>query len=149
MTTNRDIDAAKDRLVESLNSARDVTITSVREDIGPAVAAAVEAALEASGPAYAEAASRAGGAVNAIRASDTVNAIRNSDTAQAVQEKARKHGRRWPIAAAIIGVGATAFTVAKRRNRRNTLIDLTDPDPAGSFDEVADARASDLGPDSA
>jgi hypothetical protein len=147
--TNRDNDAAKERLVESLSSARDTTMTSVREDIAPAVAAVVEAAIDASGPLYAEAASRAGDAVNAVRSSDTVNSVLNSDRVQSViATKADKH-RRWPFLLAGVGAGAAVFTIVRRRNSRDELIDLTESSPAPSYDEASDPSAADLGPDSA
>lgn len=82
MTSTRDLDVAKDRLVDSLSVARDATRTAVVEDIAPAVVAAVGAAREASGPMYAEAASRASDAVSALRGSEAAN--RASDAAKAL-----------------------------------------------------------------
>jgi hypothetical protein len=82
VTSNLDLDLAKDRLVDSLSTAREVTVTAVKEDIAPAVAAAVGAAREASGPAYAEATSRAADAVSALRGSDA--AAKASDAAKAL-----------------------------------------------------------------
>jgi hypothetical protein len=149
VTTTRDIDAAKDRLVDSLSIARDAAVTTMRDDIAPAVAAAVEAARDASGPMYAEAASRAGDAVNALRGSDAVKAVRNSDAVKTVQAKAgRTRRRRWPIVAVVIGIGAAAATIIKQRTNGPTLIDVTDPVPASRFD-AADAPVADKGPDSA
>jgi hypothetical protein len=82
VTSTRDLDVAKDRLVDSLSVARDATRTAVVEDIAPAVVAAVGAAREASGPMYAEAASRASDAVSALRGSEAAN--RASDAAKAL-----------------------------------------------------------------
>jgi hypothetical protein len=123
MTTTVDLDAAKDRLVDSLSSAREVTKAAVRDEIAPAVAAAVGAAREASGPAYAEAASRASDAVSALRgsevvarATDAATTLRNSDAAKKFGRKKRSRSKRVPVAVAIIGGGAAAFSVLKRRN---------------------------------
>jgi hypothetical protein len=147
--TNRDNDAAKERLVDSLSHARGVTAASVREDIAPAVAAVVEAAIDASAPLYAEAASRAGDAANALRASDAVNSVLNSDKVQLlVASKAESRRRRWPFLLVGVGAGAAAFTIVKRRNSRDELIDLTEV-PAASYDDATDPSAADLGPDSA
>jgi hypothetical protein len=141
VTTTRDIDAAKDRLVDSLSTARDVAVTTMRDDIAPAVAAAVEAARDASGPMYAEAASRAGDAVNALRGSDAVKAVQAKATG-------KHRRRRWPIVAAVVGIGAAATTIIKRRTSGPVLIDVTDPVPASRFD-AADAPAADNGSESA
>lgn len=144
MANTRDIDAAKDRLVDSLSSARDVAVTAVRDDIAPAVAAAVEAAREASGPVYAEAASRAGDAMSALRGSDAAHAVRNSDAVKILQGKTRAKRRRWPIVAAFVAVGATAATIVKQRARSADLIDLTEsPTDAMPRDEAADSPITD------
>jgi hypothetical protein len=82
VTSNLDLDVAKDRLVDSLSTAKDVTVTAVKADIAPAVVAAVGAAREASGPAYAEAASRASDAAKALRGSEA--AARASDAAKSL-----------------------------------------------------------------
>jgi hypothetical protein len=124
--TTRDIDVAKDRLVDSLTSARDVAVSAVRDDIAPAVAAAVDAALDASGPMYAEAASRAGDAVSALRGSDAAKAISESSAAKAISGRRRTKRRRWPIVAAIVAVGVGAAAIAKRRAAEPTLVDVTD-----------------------
>jgi hypothetical protein len=128
MATTHDIDAAKDRLVDSLSSARDVTVSAVREDIAPAVVAAVGAAREASGPIIAEAASRTGDAVNALRGSDAADALRSrgADAAKAWRDSGvgtsvasslgqSKPRRRWPILAVVAGVGAGAVAFARQR----------------------------------
>lgn len=147
MTTTRDIDAAKDRLVDSLSSARDVAVTAVRDDIAPAVAAAVEAARDASGPVYAEAASRAGDAVSALRGSDAVKAMRNNDTVKSLQAKAiGKRRRRWPIIAAVIGIGAAGAAMMKRRSQ--ATIDLTEPMPEPRKFDSASSPAPDSESDS-
>jgi hypothetical protein len=142
MANTRDIDAAKDRLVDSLSSARDVAVTAVRDDIAPAVAAAVEAARDATGPIYAEAASRAG---------DAMTALRSSDVAQSVASKAgRKKRRRWPIVAAVLGAGAAAATILKSRSKRPDAIDITDTSPAPTFHgDTTDTTSTDSTPKSA
>lgn len=91
VTSTRDIDTAKDRLVDSLSSARDATRAAVRNDIAPAVASAVDAAREAAGPAYAEAANRAAEAVSAVRTSDAAKSLRKTSKAQAAS--LRKTGK--------------------------------------------------------
>jgi hypothetical protein len=128
MATTPDIDAAKDRLVDSLSSARDVTVTAVRDDIAPAVVAAVGAAREASGPIIAEAASRTGDAVNALRGSDAADALRSrgADAAKAWRDSGvgssvasslgrTERRRRWPVVAVVAGVGAAAVAFARQR----------------------------------
>lgn len=148
VTSTRDLDVAKDRLVDSLSVARDTTRAAVREDIAPAVAAAVGAAREASGPMYSEAASRASDAVSALRgsSSEAANAIRKSDVAnkvltsdlakavanndkvnkavdKALRRERRKGRKRWTVTAVLIAAGVAAGTLAKRRKQA----------PAGSF----------------
>jgi hypothetical protein len=161
VTNTRDIDAAKERLVDSLSSARDIALTAVREDIAPAVAAAVEAARDASGPAYAEAASRAGDAMSALRGSDAVQslrdsgsggvkALRDSDTVQALAARAsrpRAKRRRWPIMAALVAAGVAGAAVLKRRGDGPTLIDVTDAPPTTSSSKLTDdAPTAEPGP---
>jgi hypothetical protein len=135
MATSPDLDAAKDRLVDSLSSARDVTVTAVREDIAPAVVAAVGAAREASGPVIAEAASRTSDAAKAVRDNETVaktlrkqgKAVRKQGKAVRKQADALRHqgaarldrpakrGKRLPFLLAALGAGGAAFSLAKRR----------------------------------
>jgi hypothetical protein len=111
-----DIESAKDRLVDALTAARDTAIAAVREDIAPAVAAAVGTAREASGPLYAEATSRAGDAASALRGSDAAKSLRKSKAAKALQRKRNSRSKRIPIALGIVGLGAAAFAVIKRRS---------------------------------
>lgn len=124
MSTTIDLDSARDRLVDSLSSARDVTRTAVKEDIAPAVVAAVGAAREASGPAYAEAASRASDAVSALRgtSSDVAKNLRSSDLAKSIRS-ADLSGRSADIAKSIRSADATKALLAtdaakKLRGRR-------------------------------
>jgi hypothetical protein len=117
VTTAADLDAAKDRLVDSLSSARDVTRAAVLNDIAPAVSAAVAATRDASAPVYAEAASRTADAVSALRGSDAAKAIRNSDTVKSLRNKRRPTRRRWPLAAGLVGLGVAGAAVVKRRGK--------------------------------
>jgi hypothetical protein len=122
-TTTRDIDVAKERLVDTLSSARDATRTAVRDDIAPAVVAAVGAAREASAPVYAEAASRATDAVKALRGSDAAQSVRSSGPGKAVekaaakalkrQARSKRRGKRLKLIA-VLGGGVAAVAVVKR-----------------------------------
>jgi acyl-CoA synthetase (AMP-forming)/AMP-acid ligase II len=126
VTTSRDIDVAKERLVDSLSTARDATRTAVRDDIAPAVVAAVGAAREAAAPVYAETASRATDAVKALRGSDAAQTVRSSSAGKAVEKAAAKalkrkvksdnRGKRLKFLA-IFGGGVAAFAVIKRRSK--------------------------------
>lgn len=117
MTRTRERDAAKDRLVQAVGAAREATVSVVRDEIAPAVMAAVESAHEASGPMYAEAASRVGDAVDAIRGSDAVTdvmkTVRSSEPAKALGRR-RQSKRRWPLLILAVAGGAAAFSVVKR-----------------------------------
>jgi hypothetical protein len=147
VTSSRDLDVAKDRLVDSLSVARDATRTAVKDDIAPAVVAAVGAAREASGPIAAEAASRASEAVTALRGSsteaakvlrqsdlakrvgssdiakrvsnaDVAKAVRNSDTVNKALRRNQRTGRkRWTITAVLVAAGVIAGSLAKRRKQ--------------------------------
>jgi hypothetical protein len=98
----------------------------VRDDIAPAVVAAVGAAREASAPVYAEAATRATDAVKALRGSDAAQSVRASAPAKAVEKAAAKalkrktrsdnRAKRLKIGA-LIGAGVAAIAVLKRRNK--------------------------------
>jgi hypothetical protein len=147
--TNRDIDAAKDRLVESLSSARDVTVAAAREDIAPAVAAAVEATIDAAAPIYNEAASLATDAVNSLRDSGAVNSVLNSDTVQSLITTKARRRRRWPFVLAGLGTGTAVFVIIKRRTSPDELIDLTESSVPESGDEAADLPSADRDPNSA
>jgi hypothetical protein len=109
VTTSPDIDAAKDRLTDSLSNAREVTIAAVTEDIAPAVSAAVDAAREMSGPAYAEVASLA---------SDVADAMLHSGPVEALRSRPKPRRRRWPFIAGGLAIGATVATVVRRRAHR-------------------------------
>jgi hypothetical protein len=149
MTATPDLDAATDRLVDSLTSARDVARSAIRDDIAPAIAAAVDAARDASGPVYAEATSRAGDAVSALRGSDAAKALGNTRAGKAIADKTGHRRRRWPKVAAVIGLAAAAATVISRRiASRPTLIDVTESRPATANDEAADLSTTDSGPES-
>ena len=94
----------------------------MRDDIAPAVVAAVGAAREASAPVYAEAASRATDAVKALRGSDAAQTVRASAPAKAVEKAAAKalkrkreednRGKRLEVIA-VLGGGVAAVAVVK------------------------------------
>lgn len=166
MTSSRDVDVAKDRLVDSLSVARDATRTAVKDDIAPAVVAAVGAAREASGPLAAEAASRASDAVSALRGtgseaakalrqSDVAAKIRKTDVAKAVRDsdavnkalrRDRRTGRnRWTMTALLVAAGVVAGTLAKRRKQASTSYPPPNayPTPAPT-DSTAQSSAMDM-----
>jgi hypothetical protein len=127
-SSTRDLDVAKDRLVDSLSTARDATITAVREDIAPAVAAAVGAAKEASGPVRAEAATRASDAVKALRGSEAAKVLRatGSEAAKAVRDsdltkKARKRAAKTQLRAMKAQQEALKALQRKQSNRGRKL----------------------------
>jgi hypothetical protein len=144
VTTTRDIDAAKDRIVDSLTTARDASAAAL-EEIVPAIASAVEAARDASGPLYAEAAHRASNAMSALRDSDAATSISESRAASVLTRKSRPR-RRWPIVVAGLGVGAAVLTFAKRRQSESALIDVTEAAPSShnaASPHVADTATTD------
>jgi len=136
MTRTRERDAAKDRLVEAVGAAREATVTAVRDEIVPAVMAAVESAQEASGPMYAEAASRAGDAVDALRGSDVVKdvmkTVRSSEAAKTLGRR-RQSKRRWPLLILAVASGVAAFSVVKRKSAPNGWGALAEPGPMSTM----------------
>jgi hypothetical protein len=122
VSKTRDIDVAKDRLVDSLSVARDATKTAVRDEIAPAVVAAVGAAREASGPMYAEAASRASDAVTALRGSDA--AARASDAAKTILTS--DAASRAKDTAKALSTSGTAKSLRKQRKNAATAIKNSD-----------------------
>jgi len=128
VSNTAELDAAKDRLAETLSTARDVTKTAVVEEIAPAVVAVVGAAREASGPLQAEAVNRAGDAITALRGSDAMAAVNDtlSSLGENVAEKlngsmtadSAHHRRRWPVVVTVVGASAAAFAVVRTRGRR-------------------------------
>jgi hypothetical protein len=115
------IEQARTKVSPAVDTAR----IKLREDITPAVLAAVESARESSGPTRAEAKERANNALLAL---------------QGKQKKAR----RWPIAAACLFAGAAAgitagtIAAAKRAQQRPPVPPAT-PFPATPVD-LADAK---------
>jgi hypothetical protein len=105
-----------------LSTARDTTRTAVKDDIAPAVVAALGAARDASAPLRAEAAARAGDAAKAVRSSDLAKNVRQSDLAKKAQRRAadlsgnrtRSRGKKVGIIAGVVALGAAAYTVLKR-----------------------------------
>jgi hypothetical protein len=127
VTTTHDIGNAKERIVDSLTTARDASAAAL-DEIVPAIATAFEAARDASGPLYAEATNRAGNAASALTG------------------KTRTHRRRWPIVAAGLAVGAAILTIMKRRDGHVGLIDVTEAPRISRETPSAEAEVSDAAP---
>jgi hypothetical protein len=106
----------KERLVESLTSARDVTKVAVRDDILPAVAAVALAAKDAAVPAYNEAHQRAGNAVIALKGSDAAAALLAASAAGAEQVKRSRLRltKKRVFFLSMFGAGTTYIIMRKR-----------------------------------
>jgi hypothetical protein len=109
------IDNAKDRLTETLSSAKDVTVVAVRDDIIPAVAAVALAAKDAATPAYAEAQYRAGNAVSALKGSDAAQALLASSAAGAFRTKKRRRPSKKVVFISLISVGGATYGILRKR----------------------------------
>jgi hypothetical protein len=101
----RDIDISKERLGDSMTTARDATAATLRDDVAPAVIAAVEAARELTRPAYEEAVTRLSG-------------------------KQVRSRSRWPYALAFLGLGAAAIAVVKLRAAHSVEAEVSEPVPS-------------------